>query len=169
MSTLLVNNLNSASGTTITVPSGKTLIAPGHILQVQRTYVASQVPAISTSSQSMAASGIICSITPKQTGSMILIDFISSMVDATAADTINMKMYFSIGGGSYNTMAGATDYHIGIQSAIRWAPAAFGAKYTTTSTATLSYQPYFKSVGGNPVRIVHDSASYALTLMEVAQ
>ena len=34
MSTLFVNNLNTASGTTITVPSGKDLTAPGHIIQV---------------------------------------------------------------------------------------------------------------------------------------
>ena len=35
MSTLFVNNLNTASGTTITVPSGKSLIAPGMVLQSQ--------------------------------------------------------------------------------------------------------------------------------------
>ena len=34
MSTLFVNNLNTASGTTITVPSGKVLTAPGHIIKV---------------------------------------------------------------------------------------------------------------------------------------
>ena len=35
MSTLFVNNLNTASGTTITVPTGKKLVAPGHVLNVQ--------------------------------------------------------------------------------------------------------------------------------------
>ena len=34
MSTLFVNNLNTASGSTITVPTGKTLVAPGSVVQV---------------------------------------------------------------------------------------------------------------------------------------
>lgn len=34
MSTLFVNNLNTATGTTITIPTGKTLIAPNHVLQM---------------------------------------------------------------------------------------------------------------------------------------
>ena len=33
MSTLSVNEITSQSGNTITVPSGKTFIAPGHIIQ----------------------------------------------------------------------------------------------------------------------------------------
>ena len=79
MSTLFVNNLNTASGSTITVPTGKTLVGtdegafrvPGTILQVVQAQSSS-----STSFSSGSYSDLISqAITPKSTSSKIKITF----------------------------------------------------------------------------------------------
>ena len=147
--------------------SGHGVHIPGHAIQRVRTYVASS-SVIESTSTSHVASGITASITPKASGNIILIDLVLGMVDCLS-DTINIRMFQLIAGGSYASMAGAQDYQIGIQSASRWHPNVFGGSYTATSTSTLTYQPYFKSSGGGNVRIVHDSSSYSLTLTEIAQ
>ena len=79
MSTLFVNNLNTASGTTITVPTGKKLIgtdnssivAPGMVVQVVN---ATTGTAVSLSSVSGAVeSNLAATITPKFSTSKILV------------------------------------------------------------------------------------------------
>ena len=79
MSTLFVNNLNTASGSTITIPTGKTLVGtdegtirtPGTILQVVQAQSSS-----STSFSSGSYSDLISqAITPKSTSSKIKITF----------------------------------------------------------------------------------------------
>ena len=159
-STINVNNIAEAT-------SGSGVQIPGHVIQCVRTYVASS-SVIETTATSFTASGITASITPKASGNLILIDCTLPMVDCVS-DTIWMKMYQLIAGGSYAVMAGAADYQMGIQSASRWDPAVFGGSYTATSTSQLTYQPYFRSSGGGNVRLVHDSSSYSLTLTEIAQ
>ena len=67
MSTLFVNNLNTASGSTITVPTGKKLVgtdgggisAPGMIVQIKETV---STATYSTTSTSYVATGVIVSI-----------------------------------------------------------------------------------------------------------
>ena len=159
-STINVDNIAEAT-------SGSGVHIPGHAVQRVRTYV-SNSSVIESTSTSFVASGITASITPKASGNIILIDLVLSMVDCVS-DTINIKMYQLIAGGSYAVMAGAQDYQIGIQSASRWHPNVFSGSYTATSTSALTYQPYFRSSGGGNVRIVHDSSSYSLTLTEIAQ
>ena len=75
MSTIFVNNINTASGSTITVPTGKSLVAPGHVIQVVR-----QNPAVdwsgsrwSSSSTSFSKGFMELTITPKATSSLIII------------------------------------------------------------------------------------------------
>ena len=138
----------------------------GEVIQVVRTYVAAS-SVIETTAQTFQASGITASITPTKSGNIILVDCTLTMVDCVS-DSIWMTMYQLIAGGSYAAMAGALDYHMGIQSSSRWDPAVFGGSYTTTSTSALTYQPYFRSSGGGNVRLVHDSSSYSLTLTEIA-
>ena len=82
MSTLFVNNLNTASGSTITVPTGKTIIVtdeggmrvPGTVIQV----VHNKVPhtgGTSTASTSLVDSGLFVEITPKYSNSKILVTY----------------------------------------------------------------------------------------------
>ena len=83
MSTLFVNNLNTASGSTITVPTGKTLVGtdegsfrvPGSVIQVVR-----QNPATDWSGSRWSSSGtsftkgfMELTITPKATSSLVII------------------------------------------------------------------------------------------------
>lgn len=72
MSRLVVDTLqgNSATGNKIVVPSGHSLIAPGHTLQVVQTTTASQV-AISSSNETNT--GFSATITPKSTSSKVLV------------------------------------------------------------------------------------------------
>jgi len=87
MSTLFVNNLNTASGSTITVPTGKTLVGtdegsfrvPGTILQVVSNTTTVADGTTSTSSTSFVdINPLTTQITPKSSSSKILVRCILS-------------------------------------------------------------------------------------------
>ena len=86
-STLKINNLDTASGTTITLPTGKTLVGtdegafrvPGTILQVVQ---ATTTSGANTSSTSFVDTGLSAVITPKSSSSKVLV-----MVDYTCSAT----------------------------------------------------------------------------------
>lgn len=74
MSTLFVNNLNTASGTDITVAAGKTIKAPGSVVQfAYRDPTATMQSQVTTNSTSFANTNISITITPKYANSVILI------------------------------------------------------------------------------------------------
>lgn len=72
MSTLRVNTLSAASGTQITVPSGNTLYAPGHCLQVQTVSIGPAKQTISSLTL-VAISGLSISFTPISATSKIIV------------------------------------------------------------------------------------------------
>lgn len=72
MSTVKVNSLEPKNGTTISVPTGNLLYAPGHVIQVQQT-VYSGSASTSIGNGWAAISGLNCSITPKSANSKVLI------------------------------------------------------------------------------------------------
>ena len=144
----------------------------GKVLQVVRTYVANQATHIETTSTSLVASGIQTSITPSASGNLILVDFVTTMVDHTGTNNDGYgRMYQKIGSASILPMDSSNDFHIGymFNGSNRYAPFTFSGSYTTTSTDTLLYEPYIKSPSGTTFRLVHENASYALTLTEVEQ
>ncbi len=113
-STLKINNLDTASGSTITVPTGKQLIVtdagavrvPGTVLQVVN---AEKLDTASTNSPLGTAwvdTGLSCTITPKVNTSKILVH-----VDAALGVTQNLFNYFrvvrNVGGGSYSMISEA--------------------------------------------------------------
>jgi hypothetical protein len=75
MSTLFVNNLNTASGSTITVPTGKRLVVtdeggvrvPGSVIQVVNSTKSGAVT--NTSQSSYVDTGLTATITPKYSSS----------------------------------------------------------------------------------------------------
>jgi len=77
MSTLFVNNLNTASGTNIAIPTGKTLTAadasairaPGMVIQ---TVFDAHDTQVSSSSSTFADTGLTATITPTSASSKIL-------------------------------------------------------------------------------------------------
>ena len=74
MSTLFVNNLNTASGTDITVAAGKTIKAPGSVVQfAYRDPTATMQSQVTTNTASYANTNISVTITPKYANSIILI------------------------------------------------------------------------------------------------
>ena len=80
MSTLFVNNLTTASGTDITVGAGKTIKAPGMVVQAVFDDPTSAFTSgngntqVATTSTSYVNSGIKLLITPKYANSLILIN-----------------------------------------------------------------------------------------------
>ena len=172
MSTLHVENLKGLSSggnaNKIIVPSGQTLHATGHVLQVQETSALSSGN-LEVTSSSFTATGIICSITPQKNDSIILIDWFVSMSDHSTNYGYG-TMYLKVGSGSYSAMAGSNNYTTGYKNASynRYAPIGMKGKYQVTSTDTLSFQPYYLSNSGT-LRVVHNLSSYCLRLMEIAQ
>ena len=71
MSTLKVNNIDTQTGTTISVASGKVLTQPGSVIQVVRKTVDQSGHASSTSSSYTDIASSSLSITPKFANSMI--------------------------------------------------------------------------------------------------
>ena len=139
------------------------------VLQVVRNYQPNS-GYINTTSQSFVGSGITASITPKQAGNILIVDFQVSLADAEA-DTLHTKMFQSTAGGAFAVMDNAGLYHSGIQvsSTNRYTPLTFGGKFVTTSTEEITFQPFFASVSGGSVRIVHSGSSYALTVREISR
>lgn len=107
MSTLFVNNLNTASGTDITVASGKTIKAPGMIVQVQSGQTDTQV----TKSSSLATfsdTGLSVTITPKYSNSKIYVIATGNGYAAAGTDNPLHKIVRTVSGTA--TSIAATDY-----------------------------------------------------------
>ena len=75
MSTLRVDNLNARTGTSIAVPTGTKLYAPGHVIQIQQTTKTDAwTGSVSSGSATYATvTGLSVSITPTSTSSKILV------------------------------------------------------------------------------------------------
>jgi len=170
-SILKVNTIQDAtnSNTAMTIDSSGSVSIPGSVVQVARTYVASSGH-ISTASTSLVASGIQCSLTPKFSNSLILVDFSTGMTHSNSGDQINGKMYMKVGSASIAAMSGAGQYHLVYTTGAKYQPTVFSGSYTATSTDTLMFEPYFKNnLQAVAVYLVHASSSYSLTVTEIAQ
>ena len=92
MSTLFVNNLNTASGSTITVPTGKQIIgtdtnsikAPGMVIQSVHSDTSTWTPRATTTSTSYTSTGHTLTITPKYSNSILLHSYLVSSHNNTA-------------------------------------------------------------------------------------
>ena len=81
MSTLFVNNLNTASGSTITIPTGKQLVgtdaasiyAPGMVVQMAERAGDNNVSRAASTSTSYVATNLQVTITPKFNNSKIIV------------------------------------------------------------------------------------------------
>jgi len=75
MSTLFVNNLNTATGSTITVPTGKSLVAPGHVVNTQSVTMTDAQSFLGTSFTDISdgTNALSITITPKNSNSKFLL------------------------------------------------------------------------------------------------
>ena len=97
MSTLFVHNLNTASGTTIQVASGKTIHQPGTIIQVVNGPANSA--RLASTSTSYTNTPITATITPKFATSKILVRW--STIGLSPNDVyLYLRLMCTIGGGS---------------------------------------------------------------------
>ena len=111
MSTLFVNNLNTASGSTITVPTGKTIVVtdeggmrvPGSVIQVVN---AEKLNTASTNANmpSWVDSGLSCTITPKASNSKIIVT-VNVALGVTTAAFNYFRVVRNVGGGSYSMIS----------------------------------------------------------------
>ena len=169
MSTLFVNNLTTASGSTITVPTGKELIltdegavrVPGTVLQVlsMRTDGGR-----STTSTSLVNTDMTLTITPKATSSKIII--LANMYEVYTGST-NTSAMFSInrGGSIIGDHAGAT---LGYQPANQYINVQLQYFDEPSTTSATEYKIQFKSSNGNSVAINGDNTQNHFMLMEIA-
>ena len=169
-SRLLVDKIESKTGNQVDMSTHTLKMPAGHVVQVARTYVASSSH-VSTASTSLAASGIQCSLTPKFSNSLILVDFSTTVTHSNSGDQLRGAMYVKVGSASISAMSGAGEYHLVLShGGPQYQPTVFSSSYTATSTDTLMFEPYFRnSTQAVAVYLVHASASYSLTVTEVAQ
>ena len=184
MSTLFVNNLNTASGSTITVPSGKTLkstdtpfIGSGNVIQMKSTY--STGGALTTTSTSYVGSGITVAITPKSATSIIIIEFccgIDGAIGGSDAGGSTHTMYFSESGGSYARVPNLQsngllmfDAGSGSSGNSTHVPCTLRYLHDHNTTNALIYQPYYyKMSSGTGARgLRRDWGGALLTATEI--
>lgn len=96
MSTLAVNTIQAQTGTTVSVPTGQTLAAPGHVIQVQQVDF-TQRHHINTTSRVGLSGQYAVSITPKFANSKILVQ---TNINCIAGDTNTIRAILvrSVGG-----------------------------------------------------------------------
>ena len=182
MSTLFVNNLNTASGTTITLPTGKTLVGtdegafrvPGTILQVVQNVTANHE---TISAQAWTATSTQGTITPKSSTSKILVQITGTIraynnggSDARGA----FRIYKSVGGGSYSQLGTHQMTHRAYDygGSGRLDDIPFHMQYldSPSTTSAIIYKLYGYKEAGSNVEVGPDGDDeQCVTLMEIAQ
>ena len=171
MSTLFVNNLNTASGTTITVPSGKVLTAPGHIIQVVDVSGNTQS---TTTSKTNVRVGVEAAITPKFSNSKIIV-LCSATLRWQHGDCGFTALHRKIGSGSYSeikTFSRHTHYRSFDTSASSGQQVPINYVDSPATTDTVTYQwamNRFSSGTGTFLPNPSDGDSQNWTLLEIAQ
>ena len=170
-STLKVNTLESASGSTITIPTGKTLVgtdtvsikAPGMVVQVVHSTFNTQVYKASTST---STTGHSATITPKYSNSIIVIH---CMMGGEVFSSSNTGIGFKVLKDSteiYNN-----DYAIYNSSnnaqRIDQVPILF--KETSGSTSARTYKVQASRRSSDGTARVNAYGESCMTIMEIAQ
>jgi len=159
----------TASNLTITVPAvtGTMIttanIPTGSVLQVvSATRTASSV----TTSTSFVSNGLTASITPSSSSSKIFVT-VSSVGDSGAS---GVTAFYTLYRNSTN-LGGATEGFGGVSASsgnIR-APIAFNYLDSPSTTSSVSYTLYYRSINGTQVEVPpYASGVQVITLMEIA-
>jgi len=178
---VLTNNLTTASGSTITIPTGKQLIVtdtgavrvPGTVLQTVFAEYASEV---SLAAGGYIDSGLTATITPKSTSSKILIQ--TSMVFRCAANAgHDAGIGFRIVRGSTNIWTSTTSYRVYTYESGSDAAQIRGSDKinyldspSSTSATVYKIQGIGYNAGSNTQIRLQDSGNQSsIILMEIAQ
>jgi hypothetical protein len=162
-----------ANANQIVVPSGQTLHAPGHIVQVVGNMLEVGSGSVTFTSTSFTPSGFLSPlITPKFANSKIKVECDIGMVYGVNAGNGSMsKLYRSVQGGSYAATDNTTYGHFHESSGtdnISPHMHSFLDSPTYTLGNTIRYQLYIRSQGNGDVYIYNNSM-VNFTISEVAQ
>lgn len=167
--TLTVQNLqgpsSGANANKILIPSGQTLYAPGHVLQV----VQGTKDTIygSTTSTSFIDVGLSVSITPTNTSSKILVIHSSNFNQQTANSWTDLTLYRDV--SSTLTHLGYTNGFNGIiANSDTHVPGSINYLDSPSTTSTVVYRIYIRSRSGGASRFNPDAHRTTLIAMEIA-
>ena len=153
MSTLFVNNLNTASGSTITIPTGKTLVgtdegtirAPGAVLQV-KTATDSTERTSASSSFVTASNTLAVTLTPKSTSSKVFVT--ASLSYGSPSGTISF--FPTIFRGSTNLGNSTNGFgNLFSGSSYQYAHATLQVLDAPSTDSAITYQVYFRIGSGS--------------------
>ena len=176
-STLKINNLDSASGTTITVPTGKQLIgtdinsikAPGMVIQMQNAVLPGGNA--QTSAGSFIDTGLSCNITPKYSNSkiLILVHYVISVVTASSHARCDFRC---IENGS-STQIYRMDYH-GQDGTVNNTQRNMSGSgvFTCSNTNQLTFKTQVQKANGTEGTIYYKwytESIHTMQLLEIAQ
>ena len=177
MSTLFVNNLNTASGSTITVPTGKQLIgtdinsikAPGMVIQMQSSVLPGGNS--QTSSGSFIDTGLSCNITPKYSNSKILI-LVHHVISVVTASSHARCDFRCIENGS-STQIYRMDYH-GQDGTVNNTQRNMSGSgiFTCSNTNQLTFKTQVQKANGTEGTIYYKwyaDSIHTMQLLEIAQ
>ena len=177
MSTLFVDNLNTASGTTITVPTGKQIIgtdtnsikAPGMVIQMQSNTLAGG--STQSSPSSFTDTGLSCNITPHYSNSkiLVLVHHVISVVTASSHARVDFRCIES---GS-STEIYRMDFH-GQDGTIGNTQRNMSGSgvFTCSNTNQLTFKTQFQKANtteGTIYPIWYTQSIHTMQLLEVAQ
>ena len=187
MSTLFVNNLNTASGSTITVPTGKKLVgtdtgsikSPGQIIQIQRT--TQTTGNSSTTSTSFVSTALSVDITPKFANSLIKIECQTVWwlhLSPSSEEYFLTTVYRTISGGSATNIGAGSNGRV-LQFRSGYVDSGNAYNYneginaftfdTPNTTSSVNYKLYVASGGGNQVRYIDQTSENSIVATEIAQ
>ena len=173
MRTLFVNNLNTASGSTITVPTGKQLIVtdeggvrvPGTVLQVKQATDETQ-RSVNSTSYAMFSNTLSVAVTPKAASSKFLVSFCSESYNALDGISLYLTIFRdstdignSSGYGLARQYTHTSDISVGMN----------GVKLDSPNTTSqITYTVRAKLASGSGPAYFHSQTVGTLTVIEIA-
>jgi hypothetical protein len=169
MSELTVGQLRGlpVNNNVVTVPTGHTLYAPGHVIQV---VTASTATAVTTTSSTFSDTGLTATITPKRATSRILI-LTHQNVDMQKNNTIDLQMEVQLLRGSTNLSTQRLDMaQVGTNAyRVQKGVSAFNWSDSPNTTSATTYRTQHRSIEGTSVSTNFNNYPSHITLMEIAQ
>ena len=172
---IATNSITTQSGTTITIPTGKTLVgtdtvsikAPGMVVQVVHSTFNTQTYKASTST---GTTGHAATITPKYSNSKILISHKGTCYN----EGNNLHQYRTVYRGSTNLASsgeGLTLHSAGASSMGRWSSIGFDYLDSPNTTSATTYTMHYRGNSSSSNTYYCYGANYpqVMVLYEIAQ
>lgn len=178
MSTLFVNNLNTASGSTITVPTGKTIVVtdegglrvPGSVIQVVEDKNAQNVVVNGTT---FGATNLQANITPKYSNSKILVVAVGGFDTNTAGRGCRGTIFRTVSGASAVNIAdengGQEGFAYAYSTARLQVPCVLQVLDSPSTTSSTNYRVYIQASGSGNVEFPGHYQDKRIVLYEIAQ